>query len=262
MQKTNKDKRKSHNLSYLDLEIEGSDKIAKSIFEKYVNKNSVKLIYERQSFFIIECLKKYGVKGVCDIGCGFGNFLVHADNSFSKISGVDPAPESIKIAKQLIPGADLRVGQGENLPFKNDELDSIVLKGVVHHLKDPTKVFGEAYRCLKSSGILLIYEGNHSSVYRRVILSIADYLKIHHETTLFEHRAPKIMKQMLVQSGFQNIIVSNISGLFTPMALTGMGKPALWRVLFFIENILQRFVPGLFNYHVMIVAKKNINSIC
>ena len=243
-------------MDYLEQETRGSDDIAQAIYQKYENKHSIKFIYERQSRFIIEYLKKLGVRHVCDLGCGFGNFLVHAKDSFSQVSGIDPGPESLRIARQLIPEADLRIGQGENMPFEENELDSVVMKGVVHHLKNPMPVFQEAYRCLKPGGILLIFEGNRSSIYRQVVLGIANALRINHETTLFEHRSPELMRKMLEKSGFNIANQLNISGLFTPLALTGMGSPALWNFLFSIENKLQKSCPSIFNYHVMIAAEK------
>ena len=203
-------------------------------------------------------MKKHNVYKLCDLGCGFGNFLIHAKASFPQVCGVDPGTESLKIAKQLVPHADLRMGNGEEMPFEDDVLDAVVMKGVVHHLKDPNLVFREVYRCLKLGGILLIFEGNRSSCYRRIVLGIADFLKINHETTLFEHRSPKVMKEMLEKEGFKINECKNISGLFTPLALTGFGGLRIWKFLIAIEDILQRRCPFLFNYHVMLTAKKQL----
>ncbi len=250
---------KTPDANYLQNEIEGSDRLAAGIAEKYDKKYSVKYVYDRQSDFILEFLKQQDVDSILDLGCGMGNFLAKAQDRYTNILGVDPAPESLKIAKLIVPTADLVLGQSENLPFGDDEIDAIVMKGVVHHLKDPVVVFKELHRCLKPGGILVIFEGNQSSPYRRAVLALADLLKVHHESTLFQHRPPREMKQMLKEAELEPFHCRNISGFFAPLALTGIGGVSIWKVFNSIENQLQKRCPWLFNYYVELSAKKNIN---
>ena len=242
--------------NYLAQEIEGSDRLARKIGTKYTRGYSVKSLYDRQSRFILDFLKKRNVRNVVEIGCGMGNFLALAQAEVPQVYGVDPAPDSLWIARSILPDAKILQGQGETLPFASNSVGAFVMKGVVHHLQDPTVVFRELRRCLVPGGYLVIFEGNRSSLYRRTVLGFADLFRYDHESTLFEHRAPKAMKRMLEESGLAPILLRNISGLFAPLALFGVGGRALWNVLFPIENAFQRICPFLFNYYVMLVAQK------
>ena len=241
---------------YLESEIEGSDRIAFKIAEKYKRKFSLKYLYNRQNDIILEFLKNQKVDQLLDLGCGMGNFLVKAHAAYPNVHGVDPAQKSLKIAKQVLPNTDLRLGLGENLPFNDDEIDTVVMKGVVHHLKDPVEVFKEVFRCLKPSGILVIFEGNRSSIYRQIMLGFADLLKYQHESTLFEHRSPKVMKQMLAEARLEPFYCRNISGFFAPLALFGIGGARIWMYFDRIENLFQKICPFLFNYYVLLSARK------
>lgn len=59
-----------------------------------------------------------------------------------------------------------------NMPFKENELDGIILVHVLHHIRDPEKFFKEATRCLKPSGKICFIEPYFglwgSFVYRRL----------------------------------------------------------------------------------------------
>lgn len=244
------------NADYLKAEIESSDQIAVKIAEKYEKKHSIRHLYNRQSEFIIHFLKALKVNKVIDLGCGIGNFMVKAQVEFPYIIGVDPGPESLEIAKKIIPSADFLIGKGEKLPLGDSKIDAVVMKGVVHHLKDPVKVFKEIYRCLKPGGILVIFEGNHSSLYRRTVLNFADLMKYKHETSLFEHRSPEVMKRMLSRSKLKLSHCLNVSGLFAPLALFGIGGILLWNFIDRIENLLQKYCPVIFNYYILLVAIK------
>src|SRR5215218_10358959 len=54
---------------------------------------------------------------VLDVGCGSGEFCRLAAARGAKVSGIDAAEGMIEIARRLVPGADLRVGAAERLPW-------------------------------------------------------------------------------------------------------------------------------------------------
>lgn len=239
--------------------IETDEKYKESYFavENLYKKYSVKNLYDRQSHFITGFLKTRNIDTLLELGCGTGGFLLNARKEYPRVIGVDPAPESLEIARQLVPDADLRQGQGENLPIANEEVDAVVMQGVVHHIKYPVAVFREVARSLKPGGVLVIFEGNKSSPYRRFILRIADTLRVDHESTAFEHRAPEVMNQMLRDAGLEPFALMYISGIFVPLALSGIGGAIIWKVLDGIENVFQAIAPGLFSYHVLLAARKS-----
>ncbi|MEW6443461.1 MAG: class I SAM-dependent methyltransferase [bacterium] len=241
---------------YLNEEINGSDAIAVRMGRKLRRSHGLQILYQRQNNLILSAITPGNVARLLEIGCGIGNFLSSVQHRFPVVAGVDPGPESLALARKFSPRARLVTGSGEHLPFEPEAFDAIVMKGVVHHLKEPTAVFKEVRRCLKSGGTFLIYEGNRHSAYRRFMLGLANAMHIPHESTLFEHRSPEQMRRMLQEAGLQTSLQKDISGLFVPLALTGLGGRRLWLLLNRIEDLLQSLCPFLFDYHVLLVARK------
>lgn len=103
-------------------------------------------------------VKKYVKKGdkVLDLGCGPASLW----GDFSKISGieltgVDISPKMIGEAKKLFPKGHFKVGDSENIPYKDQTFDCIICSSVLHHLPKTDKSFQEIKRVLKPEGVLL-----------------------------------------------------------------------------------------------------------
>jgi len=48
------------------------------------------------------------------------------------------------------------VGNGENLPFLDEEFDLIINQAVLEHVKKPEKIINEIFRVLKKSGYVYV----------------------------------------------------------------------------------------------------------
>lgn len=53
-------------------------------------------------------------------------------------------------------------GQGENLPFKNNDFSIIIIDNVIDHTHVPLKVLRESYRILKNNGLLFFTVNTHT----------------------------------------------------------------------------------------------------
>lgn len=83
--------------------------------------------------------------------------LSNANNSNIKIVGIDLKIDSIKLNDDL----DFKiVADLENLPFKENYFNVVILPNVVEHLINPEKVFKATYHVLKKEGVLLITTKN------------------------------------------------------------------------------------------------------
>lgn len=241
----------------LERELEGTDRLAREIAHRYERKVSIRMLYRRQSECILDYLRPHKIRRLLDLGCGIGNFLLTAGEEHEHLYGIDPSRESLKTARKLVPKARLQAGLGAALPFRGDVMDAVVMKGVVHHLEDPTIVFREVRRALSPGGQLVILEGNRSSLYRRLVLGIADLVKYDHESTLFAHRTAEAMEGMLREAGLEPVCRRKISGLFAPLALAGFGGSRAWKAAFALEDLLQRRAPSLFSYYILLAARKD-----
>src|SRR3989339_28770 len=97
---------------------------------------------------------------VLDLGSGAGIDAILAAQKVGekgKVIGVDMTKEMIEKAKenakkQGVKNVEFLLGEIENLPLKDNSVDTIVTNCVVNLTPDKAKTFSEAYRVLKSGG--------------------------------------------------------------------------------------------------------------
>ncbi len=89
-----------------------------------------------------------------------GTDLFQFASASAEVSGIDLSPEHLRIAAQRfatygIP-ADLRLADGEDLPFEDANFDVVYSFGVIHHTPDTQKTVDEMYRVLRPGGRAII----------------------------------------------------------------------------------------------------------
>jgi SAM-dependent methyltransferase len=94
-----------------------------------------------------------------DIGCGTGRFAVRAhDRLGGRLWGVDASPEMLAQARRQ-PGSrgiGWRLGEAEQLPFRDEWFDGAHMHLVVHLLPDRPAALAEAARILAPDGRMVI----------------------------------------------------------------------------------------------------------
>jgi SAM-dependent methyltransferase len=101
-----------------------------------------------------------GCDRMADLGCGTGEMLgsLYLENKKILI-GVDSSPEMLEQARIKLPSLnaiDLRLGELENLPMKDQEVDTVIMSMVLYHIFEPEKSIHEVFRVLKPGGIFLL----------------------------------------------------------------------------------------------------------
>ena len=98
----------------------------------------------------------YRGKRVLDVGCGAGTDLVRFARAGATVTGVDISSAAIDLARQNFEQqgleADLRVADGELLPFDSDTFDVVFAHGVIQYTPDTQKIVDECRRVLKPGG--------------------------------------------------------------------------------------------------------------
>jgi SAM-dependent methyltransferase len=93
---------------------------------------------------------------VLEVGCGAGVDLARFARGGATVAGVDLAPSAIELARanfsQQGLTADLRVADGEQLPFPDDTFDLVYAHGVAQYTVDPRALVRECRRVLKPGG--------------------------------------------------------------------------------------------------------------
>ncbi len=96
---------------------------------------------------------------VLDVGCGTGallHLLAHA-YPLAQLSGVDPVPEMLEVARRrLPPSADLRQGWAERLPYEDATFDAVISCNMFHYVREPVRALSEMGRVLRAGGQLVI----------------------------------------------------------------------------------------------------------
>lgn len=95
-----------------------------------------------------------------DAGCGTGGLLawLSATGRFDRLAGVDLSPEAIELAREAVPGADLRVMGLTGLPYADGAFDLVTLDDVLQHVHEDAvqPSLRELRRVLAPAGALLV----------------------------------------------------------------------------------------------------------
>lgn len=101
------------------------------------------------------------VEIAADLGCGNGDLLPYLTTQATRVIGVDQSPSMMENARVLTgeyPSIELRLGELEHLPMRDNEVDAVVMKMVLHHLVNPEAGIIEAARILKSGGKFILFD--------------------------------------------------------------------------------------------------------
>ena len=92
---------------------------------------------------------------VLDVGCGSGLTLVLAAQRGAVAAGIDISPGLLGVARERLPGADLRDGDMEALPFPDEAFDAVLGVNAFQFAGDPPQALREAARVLLPGGLLV-----------------------------------------------------------------------------------------------------------
>jgi SAM-dependent methyltransferase len=109
----------------------------------------------------------YRGQTVLEVGCGAGVDLARFAKGGAIVTGVDVAPSAIALARanfeQQGLSGDLRVADGERLPFADGTFDVVYAHGVVQYTANPQQLVGEVHRVLKTGGQAIFQAYNRLS---------------------------------------------------------------------------------------------------
>jgi len=107
----------------------------------------------------------YRDRRLLEVGCGIGTDLVRFLRGGARVTGVDLAERSIELARANVElhglggRADLRVANGEALPFDDDSFEVVYGHGVLQYTADARRLVDECRRVLEPGGeaIFMVY---------------------------------------------------------------------------------------------------------
>src|ERR1700761_3975408 len=105
-----------------------------------------------------------------DVGCGPGALtaeLVRRTGA-EAVSGVEPSRSFAAAVRERLPGADIHVGQAEDLPFAAGTFDAALAQLVVHFMADPVRGLQEMRRVTRPGGTVAACVWDHAGPRGRV----------------------------------------------------------------------------------------------
>ena len=97
-----------------------------------------------------------------DLGCGTGELLLKLLDKAETVIGVDHSAQMLKMARLKLDAegatarSDLRLGELEHPPLRDQEGDAAVINMVLHHIPLPQAGIREANRILRPGGTLVV----------------------------------------------------------------------------------------------------------
>lgn len=106
----------------------------------------------------------YRGQRLLEVGCGIGTDLVRFAKGGARVTGIDLAQTAIDLARKNfelngVQAEELRVANGEALPFADASFDVVYGHGVIQYTADAPQLIRECYRVLKpgGTGIFMVY---------------------------------------------------------------------------------------------------------
>ena len=91
-----------------------------------------------------------------DVGCGPGQLTTELANLVGgeNVAAVDPSEAFVEACRQRVPGADVRIGAAERLPFDAGEFDAVLAQLVVQLMEDSDAGVREMTRATRAGGVV------------------------------------------------------------------------------------------------------------
>jgi len=116
-------------------------------YEKWCDQPKCRSSLDRETRLMFELLNPMRGRRVLDIGCGHGIGLKALHNAGLEVTGLDPSPYMLDIARmQLGHRTDLHRGVAEDLPFDDNAFHYACIVKTLEFVDLPEKALEEAFR--------------------------------------------------------------------------------------------------------------------
>lgn len=143
-----------------------------------------------------------------DIGGGYGRLANEYLKRAHEVIIFDYSKSELAQAKEIYGDKiSTRAGDIYKLPFKDDELDGLLMVRVTHHLKHLDKAIAELYRVLKPGGVAVIEVAN-----KRTLPKMARFVTGRSKVNPFDHKVANYKE--ISKDGFYNYHPKYVEEIF------------------------------------------------
>ena len=149
-----------------------------------------------------------------DIGGGYGRLAQEYLKRAHIVIIFDYSKTELEQAKEVYGDRiETRSGDIYSLPFKDGELDGLMMVRVTHHLKDMNAAIAELYRVLKPGGVAVIEVAN-----KRTLPKMARYITGRSKVNPFDQKVANYKN--IAANGFYNYHPKYVENIFAKTGFT------------------------------------------
>ena len=86
------------------------------------------------------------------VAADWAEFLSHLGQLGASLAGIDPVPAMVELARSRVPGADLRLGTTEQLPWPDGTFDAVTAFNALQFADDTLDALAECIRVARPGG--------------------------------------------------------------------------------------------------------------
>lgn len=108
---------------------------------------------------IDELQKERELGDLLDIGCGTCSYTIKLVDNAKSITATDYSDDMVIVAAErtkMYPSVTCKKADARDLPFKDNQFDTVLIANLIHIVDDPQRVLFECYRVLKPGGRVII----------------------------------------------------------------------------------------------------------
>lgn len=195
-------------------------------------------------------LKGKRFKHAVDIGGGYGRLSVLLSEYADKVTLAEPSQQQLDIAKKFLkeyPQIERKLMQVDDLLFKDESVDLLMMIRVMHHLPDPSSGFAEIARVLSENGYFLLEIANYAHGRNRLKyalkgkklpvepVDIRSAKNRNDKEIAFVNHNPKTVIKQLAHAGLRVERTLSVSNLRSP----GLKEAVPQSMLLALEKVLQ-----------------------
>jgi ubiquinone/menaquinone biosynthesis C-methylase UbiE len=162
----------------------------------------------------------YFAQGKClEAGAGTGKTAEVLKKQGFAVTATDISPQMVEIIKSRL-HISAQVCDAEKLPFGQKTFDTVIASELIYYLDHPERFIEEAYRVLKSNGLLILTSANFiARLYNfvRVILRNAGFRKMYFDDPVDTFFSDKQIARLLRRHKF--ILVFRKRMIIIPFAM-------------------------------------------
>ncbi|HJS20384.1 MAG TPA: methyltransferase domain-containing protein [Anaerolineales bacterium] len=109
--------------------------------------------------------RRYGKRGarLLEIGTGMGHLVGQLEDTF-ETWGMDLNQWAVKKSKSVAEKTNIQTASAQELPYRDESFNVVIIKHIVEHLPDPEKAIHEIGRVTEPGGTLILATPNLDSL--------------------------------------------------------------------------------------------------